>query len=270
MATDATDRRAPSRWEMLDRQADYWWTVYRRTWKASVFSSFVMPILYVVAMGVVLGSFITADAERLEGAESYLVFVVPGMIAAHAMQTAVGEVMWPVMAMTKWNKTYYGMIASPLRVSDVVAAHLLFVAFRIVTTISVFMLAMMPFGVYDGIGSALVAFGAQLLVGMAFAAPIYAFACGTDRTEAFGVIYRVGVIPMFLFSGAFFPIENLGPVLAWVARFTPLWHGVDLTRMLILGQADPGAALLHVVVLLTLVLGGWAWAVRRLSRRLVS
>ena len=84
----------------------------------------------------------------------------------------------------------------------------------------------------------------------------------------FGVVYRLGIIPMSLFSGAFFPIANLGPVLEWVAMFTPLWHGVNLTRMLVLGNVDPGLAVLHVAVLLVLLVVGWWWAVRRLTARL--
>ena len=56
--------------------------------------------------------------------------------------------------------------------------------------------------------------------------------------ESFGLIFRLGLIPLFLFSGAFFPISNLGPVGEWVARCTPLWHGVNLTRMFCLDTVD--------------------------------
>ena len=75
----------------VGRQFDYWWTVYKRTWKGSIVSSFLSPLLYVLAMGVLLGTFIHVAPSRLEGATSYLAFVVPGLIAAQAMQTATGE-----------------------------------------------------------------------------------------------------------------------------------------------------------------------------------
>ncbi len=259
---------APGRLEMIGRQFDYWATVYRRTWKGSVISSFLQPVLYVAAMGVLLGSFIDRGTAELEGAPSYLIYVAPGFIAVTAMQTAVGEVMWPVMGMIKWHKTYYAMLATPLRVADLVAAHLAFAAFRIMLTCAVFMVVLAFFGVYTTIGGALAAFAVQLLVGMAFAAPLYGFSAGLKSEEGFGVVYRLGIIPMSLFSGAFFPIANLGPVLEWVAMFTPLWHGVDLTRMLVLGNVDPGLAALHVAVLLVLLVVGWWWAVRRLTARL--
>ena len=109
------------------RLFDYWAIAYRRTWKGSVVSSFVTPLFYVLAMGVLLGGFIEGDPAKLEGATSYLAFVAPGMIAAQAMTTAFGETTYPVMGMVKWHKVYFGMVASPLRISEVILAHLGFV-----------------------------------------------------------------------------------------------------------------------------------------------
>ncbi len=100
--------------EGVGRQFDYWWTVYRRTWRGTVISSFLSPIFYVVAMGVLLGGFIEGDPAELEGATSYLAFIVPGLVAAHAMQTAVGETTYPVMGMIKWQQVYDSMLATPL------------------------------------------------------------------------------------------------------------------------------------------------------------
>ena len=100
--------------EGLRRQLDYWWIVYKRTWKGSLVSSFLSPIFYVLAMGVLLGGFIEADPVELEGATSYLAFIVPGLVAAHAMQTAVSETTYPVMAGIKWQKFYLAQIATPL------------------------------------------------------------------------------------------------------------------------------------------------------------
>ncbi len=170
----------PSRVELVLRQVDYWRTVYRRTWKGSVITSFVQPLFYVAAMGLLLGGYVDDGTASLEGAPSYLAFIAPGLLAAQGMQIAAGETMWPVMGMIKWQRTYYGMIASPLRVSDVVAAHMLFVLFRISVSCGVFALVLAPFDVYASIGGALLAFLAAVLVGMAFAAPVYAFAAGAQ------------------------------------------------------------------------------------------
>ena len=88
--------------------------------------------------------------------------------------------------------------------------------------------------------------------------------------SGFSLIFRLGMIPMFLFSGAFFPITNLGPVMEFLARLTPLWHGVDLTRMLVLGRVDWPLAAIHVVYLVVLTVVGYRLAVRKLNARLVD
>jgi lipooligosaccharide transport system permease protein len=254
----------------VSRQFDYWLTVYRRTWRGSVISSFVSPLFYVVAMGVLLGGFVRSDPATLEGATSYLAFVVPGLVAAHAMQTAVGEVTYPVMGMIKWQRVYFSMLSTPLSVRDLVAGHLLFVLFRLATTCAVFMVVLAPFGVFATWWGPILAFGAQLLVGMTFATLVYGISARITSEEGFGVLFRLGVFPLFLFSGAFFPVANLGEWLAWLARITPLWHGVNLSRMLTLNTVDWPLAGVHVVFLGTLMLLGWRWSVTGLTARLVN
>ena len=272
-ATTLSETRSSAPTGRLDgaaRMVDYWATVYRRTWRGSVISSFVTPLFYILAMGVLLGGFIEGDPAELEGATSYLAFVAPGMLAAQAMTTVFGEVTYPVMSMIKWARTFYGMIASPLEVADIVLAHLGFLLFRVGTVCAVFTLVMAPFGVFESWWGVLVAFFVQLLIGLAFATPIYSITVTVKSEAAFPLIFRLGMIPMFLFSGAFFPIANLSGWMEWLARLTPLWHGVDLTRMLVLGQVDWTAALVHVVYLTVLAVGGYWVAVRRLRKRLVD
>jgi lipooligosaccharide transport system permease protein len=252
------------------RLFDYWAIVYRRTWKGSVISSFVTPLLYILAMGVLLGGFITGDPDKLDGATSYLAFVAPGMVAAQAMTTVFGEVTYPVMGAVKWHKTYFSMIATPLSVREVILANLGFVMFRVATTSAVFLAVMSPFGVFASWWGVLVAFVAQLLIGLAFATPVYALSAGLRDESSFALVFRLGLIPLFLFSGAFFPIQNLNPVMEALARVTPLWHAVDLTRMLTLGEVDWPLAAIHVTYLAVLALVGWLWAVRRLTRRMIA
>lgn len=246
---------------------DYWAIAYRRTWKGSVISSFVTPLLYILAMGVLLGGFI--NSAKLEGATSYLAFVAPGMVAAQAMTTVFGEVTYPVMGQVKWHKTYFAMTATPLDVPDVILAHLAFVLFRVGLTSAVFLAVMAPFGVFTSLPGVAAAFVVQLLIGAAFATPVYAFSAGLKDESAFALVFRLGMIPLFLFSGAFFPVSNLDPWLEKLAQVTPLWHGVDLTRMLTLGQLDWSMVAVHVAYLLVLAVAGWFWSVRRLTRRMI-
>ena len=254
--------------EGLTRQYDYWLTVLKRTWRGGVVSSFVTPLFYVVAMGVLLGGFIDGDPDKLEGATSYLAFVVPGLVAAHAMQLAVSESTYPVMGAIKWHKTFYAQLATPLAVRDLVNAFLAFVIFRVASACAVFMLVLAPFGVFETWWGPILAWLSQVLVGTAFAALVFAYSVRLKSEEGFGVLFRLGVLPLTLFSGAFFPISNLGPVLEWAARLTPLWHGVSLSRMFCLDTVDWSLVAIHVTVLVVLTVVGWRLAITGLDKRL--
>ncbi|HEX4472603.1 MAG TPA: ABC transporter permease [Nocardioides sp.] len=264
------DDRHLSVWRGVARQLDYWWTYYKRTWKGSVVTSFASPLFYVLAMGVLLGKFVHVGATRLEGAPSYLAFIVPGLIAAQAMQTAMFETTYPVMSALKWQKTFYAQLASPLAVRDLANAMLGFTLFRIGSTCGVYFLVMAPFGVFATWWGPLVAWVVTMMTGMAFATWTFAFSAHIRSEASFGLIFRLGLIPLFLFSGSFFPISNLGPVLGAVARLTPLWHGVNLTRMLCLDHVDWSTAAINAVVLVVVLSVGWLVALRTLERRLAT
>ena len=256
--------------EGVGRQYDYWLTVFKRTWRGSVISSFVSPLFYVVAMGVLLGGFIDGDPDQLEGATSYLAFVVPGLIAAHSMQTAVGETTYPVMAMIKWQRVYESMLATPLQTRHLAGAHLAAVTARLAMTCAVFMLVLTPFGVFESWWGPLLAYLSQVLVGVAFATLVYGFSTRLKSPEGFGVLFRLGVFPLFLFSGAFFPVSNLGAVGERLAQLTPLWHGVSLSRMFCIDVIDWSTAAINVAVLLAITVFGWWWSVTGLTKRLVG
>lgn len=251
------------------RQYDYWATVYRRTWKGNVVSSFLQPFLYLLAMGVGLGSFIDDNAGpgAVEGVP-YLQFLAPGMLAATAMQTAIFESTYPVLSGLKWQKFFYSMIATPLRPADVTFGQLAFIAFRVVTTCAVFGVVAAALG---GIPSWFGVFTlpVALLVGMAYAAPVLAISARLNGPDGFSLIFRFGMIPMFLFSGAFFPVSQLPWLIEWLAYLTPLWHGVELSRGFALGDVGLAAVVGHSGYLLAwFLVGGWL-AVRGMTRRLV-
>jgi lipooligosaccharide transport system permease protein len=252
------------------RQVDYWATLWARTWRGVVVSSFLSPFLYVLAMGVLLGGFVEVDPDALEGATSYLAFVVPGLIASHAMQTAVSETTWPVMGMIKWQRIYESMLATPLQPRHVVGAHLASVALHLTATCALFTAVMAPFGVYESWWGPFLAFASQVLCGMTFATLVYAFTTRNRSEEAFGVLFRLGVFPLFLFSGAFFPVSNLGDVGAWLARLTPLWQGVNLSRMFALDNITWWVAGVNAAVLVVLMLLGWRWSVSGLTKRMIT
>jgi len=251
------------------RQADYWATVYRRVWRGTVVTSFVLPVLYLAAIGVGLGHYVDdAGSTAALGGLSYLDYVGPGLLATTAMQTAVGESTYPVLAYFVWQKVYDAMIATPLRVRDVLVGHLGYVVLRLATTCTVLLAVLALFGIVHSVAGGLGAIAVAVLVGLAFATPIFAFSARQENDSGYALLYRLGLIPMFLFSGAFFPISQLPAAIAWLARLPPVWHGVELCRALTTGRATVLAALGHVGYLLLWVVVGWWLAERAFRRRL--
>lgn len=252
------------------RSFEYWLLTYRRTWRGSVVSGVLNPILFLAAMGLGLGSLVDAggNAGGLGGVD-YVVFIAPGLLAATAMQTAAGESTYPVMGAIKWERTYHAMLTTPLQVRDVLLGHLAFIAVRVTMTSTIYLGIMAAFGAARS-WSVLLALPAAVLTGMAFATPVAAMAARMENDAGFAALFRFGIMPLFLFSGTFFPIGQLPELIRPVAYVTPLWHGVSLCRALALGTAGVAATAGHVAYLSALVLGG-AWLAARIFReRLVS
>lgn len=268
-AADAGMAR-PGRAQLVGRAYAYWAAAYRRTWRGSIVSSVVTPVLFLAAMGVGLGSLVD-DAQGPQGVAgvSYLAFVAPGLLAATAMQTAAGEATYPVMASIKWIRTYHAMLATPLGPTDVLLGHLLWIGTRVLLAACIYLAVMAGFGAITS-PLALLALPAALLVGLAFAAPIMAFAAIQDNDAGFAALFRFGIVPLFLFSGTFFPVDQLPAFLQPVAYLTPLWHGVELCRGLALGGLEPGRAAVAVGYLLLWVVVGMVLARAAFHRRLVK
>jgi lipooligosaccharide transport system permease protein len=251
------------------RSFEYWLFQYKRTWRGSVVSTVLFPVLFLASMGLGLGSLVDSSASRGVDGLPYLVFLAPGLLAATAMQTAIGESTYPVMAAVKWRRTYQAAAATPLRPADLFHGHLLFTALRLLLNCGAFLAVMAIFGAAQSLW-ALAALPVAILTGLAFAVPVEAWAIKVAKDTSFALIFRFGMIPMFLFSGTFFPVSRLPLPLEWLAYATPLWHGVDLCREFTLGHVHVLRALGHVVYLLVFVVGGLLWAQRTYTARLLK
>jgi lipooligosaccharide transport system permease protein len=251
--------------------------LYRRVWRGSLFSSFLSPVLFLAAMGVGLGGYVgraggaagaaPGGAAVALGGVSYLVFIAPGLLASTAMQAAAGESTFPIMGGIVWVRSFHGMLTTPIRALDVLLGKLAYIGLRLTLVCSVFFGVMVLFGATHG-PQAILAIPAAILTGLAFTTPIVAYSATQKDTNGFNALFRFGVIPLFLFSGTFFPIAQLPAFLQPLALVTPLWHGVDLCRTLALGTADAAGVLVHVAYLGTLTAVGLVLAHRAFRRRL--
>jgi lipooligosaccharide transport system permease protein len=249
------------------REFRYWLTNYRRTWRGSIYTSVLSPVLYLGALGLGLGTLVDAHGTARLGGVSYLVFLAPGLLAASAMQAGIEESTYPVLGSVKWRRTYYAAAASPLRPADIFHGHLLFTTMRLAMNSAIFLAVMAAFGAVVS-PWAVAALPVAVLTGLAFAAPIEAWAITVAKDTSFALVFRFGMIPLFLFSGTFFPVTQLPAWIRPLAYVTPLWHGVALCRSLSLGTASLGGALVHVGYLAALAAVSIAVGNRTYRRRL--
>jgi len=243
-------------------------TVYRRTWKGSVFMSFVSPVLFLTAMGLGLGSLISRGPVRTVDGVSYLVFIAPGLLAASAMQSAYVETTYPIMARIQWTRTYEGMLATPIAVLDVLVGEFGWLTFRLALGSCAFFVVMLLFGTIHSV-LAVLAILAAVLTGLAFAAPILSWTATRRTDQSFALIGRLLITPLFLLGGVFFPLHQLPQLLQGIAWLTPLAHGVALARSLSLGVLGASAGL-HLAVLLAYAAIGMVAARITLQKRLVQ
>ncbi len=185
------------------------------------------------------------------------------------MQIASGDSTWPVMASFRWTRQYFAMQATPLGVRDIFIGHQLYMASRIAATSAVYLAIIAAFGAVDS-WFAVFTLPAVTLLGLAFTVPTAAYAATQNSEGAFVPYNRFVIVPMFLFSGTFFPVSRLPLPLDWLAYATPLWHGVDLCRELTLGNVHLLRALGHVVYLLLFVVVGFVWGQRTYKARLFN
>jgi lipooligosaccharide transport system permease protein len=241
--------------------------VYRRTWRGSIFASFVSPILFLAAIGLGLGTLVSRGSPQGVNGVSYLDFLAPGLLATATMQTAFSETTYRLMARIRWAGTYDAMLATPLSVRDIRNGELTWLALRLLLVALLFFVAMVLFHTLHSATAALTV-PVAALNGLAFAAPMIAFTATQQTDTGFAVIGRFVITPLFLLGGAFFPIDRLPSVIQAVAWLTPLAHGVALTRGLSLGTIALPAGLLHLGVLIAYTAAGAVAAGIALERRL--
>lgn len=243
---------------------------YRRTFRSSIFTSFVTPTLFLAAMGVGLGSYVDSGGSTGLGGISYLAFLAPGLLAASAMNSASFEATFPVMSGLLWSRIFHAMYASPISPRDITLGNLAFIAARLTLISSVFTVVIVLFGAATS-PLIVLAIPAAVLTGMAFAAPIAAFSATQKTPMKFNALFRFVITPLFLFSGTFFPVSSLPAFLQPIAWLTPLYHGVALTRGLSLGtiSEDPVQAIINVAFLSAFGIVGTVLAIRTIGARLV-
>lgn len=237
--------------------------IYVRTWRGYAFSSVVQPLLFLGAMGLGLGNLV----DRGEGAGiDYVLFVTPGLLAASALMTAGAEALWPIMGGVKWMGQFNSMVATAMTPGDVYGGLVLAAALRaLVSSVPFLAVAALLGGTASWLAPLAVV--PPVLLAATTTAVLAAFSVTQPDDSKFPLVMRLGIIPLFLFSGTFFPVEQLPDWLQPAVWASPLWHAVQPARDLTAGGADV-TTVGHMLVLVAITVVALPIGARNFAKRL--
>ena len=242
--------------------------VYKYTWMV-IFSGFFEPLFYLLGIGMGLGAIV----PPIDGI-SYSAYVAPGLLASSCLNGAITDGFFNVYWKLHYQKTYDGILATPMRVPDVAFGEMLWALGRGSLYAAMFLTVLFALGALTGRPLllsrwALVAWPAAVLSAAAFSAMAIFLTTVARKVQDFDMVMGLLVMPMFLFSGIFFPLTQVPASVRWVFQLVPLFHGVELLRALTTGEVGWVMAW-HLIYLV--VVGGVAFTVAmvRLEKALIK
>jgi len=241
-------------------------TLTRRVWWTVIVAGIMNPTLFLLGIGVGIGTQI-ADTELVRlGASSYLEWIGPGVLAVSAMEIGAREAMWPTEGLIKRAGSYKAIMRTPIPASTMAVAHTTWIGFRSLVSavcfLGVLAVARVPES-WWALAIPLIA----MLVAVVHGGPLVALNAWLTAESVFPAIQRVILFPLFLFSGAFFPIEDMPAAFTAVARILPSRHAVEACRDLATGSVGAGTVG-HLGLLAALAIPAVLLARRSFARNL--
>ncbi len=242
-------------------------TVYRKSWKVSFVPPFLEPLFYLAAFGVGLSGLV--GNIRFEGSEiSYVQFIAPALIGMSIMYNAFFETTYASFVRMYYQKTFDAIMATPLSLEEVITGEIVWGATKSVISAAIMLVVITFFGLLR-YPTSLLLLPLAFLGGMAFASIGMFFTGVVANIEMFNLPVFLFVTPMFLFSGTFFPLENLPPWAQEAALIFPLTHLTTLARSFSLGRLHP-SLLWSIGYLISFSLVLFLLALQRMNRRLIK
>ena len=242
----------------------------RAYYQTIIATSIGNPLVYLFALGVGLASLVdTTEGGRGIAGVGYLAFVAPALLASAAVTVAGEEATYPMMMGFKWNPIFYGMNAAPISGNQITNGMTIAILVRMLPTTILYFIVMVLFGAVPSL-LGFVSVLSATLTGIAVALVIMSYTSRIEEDKGqMAMIMRFGILPMFLFSGTFFPLTQLPIYLQWIGWISPLWHGTELGRVLSYGMVEPAwLTAVHVLYLAALCFVGWKVTQRVVTRRL--
>jgi len=242
--------------------------VYKHSWTV-IFTGFFEPVFYLFGIGLGMGALVPS----VDGI-SYVSFVAPGLLAASCLNGALSDGCFNIWFKLHFMKTYDGILATPMRVPDVVFGEMLWAVTRGSIYAACFLIVLLTVGHITGRAVLLsplasLAFPAAVLAATSFSALFVCISTFVRKIEDFDIVVGLAVMPMFLFSGTFFPVSRVPLIPRIVIELLPLYHGTAMLRQLTTGAMDRTFAV-HVGYLMILGATAFAVAMRRLERTLIK
>lgn len=209
-------------------------------WAAIVSFGLGNPVLYLVSIGIGIGSLVNQGSNGgVLGGVSYLEFVAPAMLASAAIQGVMDEVTFPVMEGFNWEKYFYAVNSTSVNAIQIANGVMIAAVIRGVWTVIMYGGILLLFGAIP-VSSLLPLMASSLLAGVAWSAAIMAVSANLKNDDGvFAIIGRFIIAPMFLFSGTFYPINLMPIYLQWIGWISPLWHATQLGRDYTIGLNEP-------------------------------
>lgn len=259
--------RAPASFRVAEYRLRNMWK-----WRNSIIAFGIgNPVLYLMSIGLGVGTLVDANSPGGVDGVPYLVFLAPALLATAAIQAGQDEVTFPTLAGFIWQRLFYAMRATSLTGGQIAEGVLLAASVRVAFTTIIYWLVLWAFGSV-GIGSALPLIAVSTFAGLCWGAVALALTARAKDDGGFiSVMWRLVIMPMFLFSGTFYPLSVLPLWLQWIGWISPLWHATELGRWLSYGAPLPWwQATVSVVYLLALGAGGLLLGRRFFEQRLTA
>ena len=231
------------------------------TWMV-VASGFVEPLIYLVAFGYGIGQFIEGTVDGNGNPISYAQFIAPALLATSAMNGAIYDSTWNVFFKMHFGRIYNGMLSTSMGTLDVALGEISWALLRGLAYAIGFMAIVTPLGLVPS-GWGLLAIPATVLVAFGFAAVGMGITSYLKHRQQMQYIQLV-MLPMFLFSGTFFPLDIYPEPIQWFIQALPLWQAIELIRGLTLGILNL-SMLGHVLYFVVMIIGGLYFTTRRLT-----
>lgn len=237
-----------------------------------VFEALANPMLYLISVGIGIGSLVDENlGEGGLGGVSYLTFLAPALLATTAIQGAMDEVIFPSLDGFKWQKTFFAMNSTPLTPRQIASGVFLAALLRTFFAVTCYWVLLYLFGALDS-PRAWLAIITALLAGAGFGALMLGLISFIDNEDFFlTIVNRLIIMPMFLFSGTFYPLSSMPIFLQPIGWVSPIWHATELGRFLTYDYPlSPVMVTIHLLVMIVLLVGGLIWAFRNFEKRLAK